>query len=105
MVALYIPFSGVLVSSVTVPLVLSTPVVASVRLLPSNVLSLMRVPLLGVLVGVAVAVLVGVVVGVAVGPLVAVAVGVLVGVFVGVAVAPPLPDGPGIAAVSLVVLT
>src|SRR6266545_2609515 len=87
MVALYAPFSGAAVSSMTVPLVLSTPVLASVRLPPSKVMSLIRAPLAGVAVGVAV------------GPM-GVFVGVFVGVAVGVAVAPPLPEGPGMAALS-----
>ena len=79
--------SGVALSSVTLPEVLSTPVVAWTSAPFSKVMSLMRVPPgKGVLVGVRVGVVVGVLVAVAAGSAVLVGVEVLVGVRVGVAV-------------------
>ena len=66
MLAEYNPLSGVVLFKVTLPVTLSAPVVGSVRLPPSKVMSLIRVPLVvAVGVGVGLSVAVGVAVGVA----------------------------------------
>src|SRR5918994_785433 len=88
-----VPRSGLVVSRVTAPATVSTPLVAWTRPL-SNVMSLMAVPVAGGVVGTGVGLAVGTGVGLAVGTGVGLAVGTGVGLAVGVGVVVRLDGSP-----------